>query len=98
MYMDIERKLAFLGLSAIGVFLIALFIPGAFGQQSGFEETTLGKIVITYVVLGGVVPWVYLLEKTRKTVSKKQFAVYFLSTWLMAPYFLLKLKGKSGAN
>lgn len=85
-----ESKLAYIGISSIIVFFVTLFFPGSLGNQPGFDDLLIGKLVITYVVLGGVIPWLYLLEKTRGKVEVKQWAIYFIGCWLLAPYFLLK--------
>lgn len=90
-----ERKLALFGLSAIAIFIASYMLPNPIGFNPEFRGTIAEKILITYVLLGGVVPWIYLLEATRKKTSKKKFVIYFLGSWLLAPYFLLKMTGKS---
>ena len=95
MRMCIQNKLALLGVSAITIFVLTFMHPDAIGHNIEFSESVLGKAIIAYIVLAGVIPWVYLLETTRKKVSAKQFLMYFLGSWLMAPYFLFKMTRKN---
>ena len=82
-----ERKLAILGISSIVLFIVVSIYPG-FGDD--FGDATFEQFILAYIILGGVVPWVYLLEKARNRVSKPQLLLYFLGCWLTAPYFLLR--------
>ena len=93
--MSVQYKLAWLGVSAIIIFILTFILPNLVSYDIKVSESVLGKIVITYVVIAGVTPWIYLLETTRKRVSTKQFFIYFIGTWLMAPYFLFKMASEN---
>ena len=90
--MNRYKALSIIGATATGLFIVA-FIPGTPIYLPAIEDTALGKIVIGYVVLGGVVPWLYLLETTKEHRTKKEFFKYFFGCWLLAPYFLYNLGG-----
>lgn len=96
MSLSIDRGMGLLGTSAIVVFFYFFWSPSSPGNQPGFEEAVFGKIVISFGVLGAVVPWIYLLETSRNKVSKSRFALYFLGCWLAAPLILLFGKHRNG--
>jgi hypothetical protein len=54
--LNMERKLALLGLSALVVFIATYMLPNPIGCNPEFRGSVGEKILITYVVLGGVVP------------------------------------------
>ena len=89
MSLALDRALGLVGTVAILVFFYFFWSPAAAGRQPGFDDTILGKIVISFVVLGGVVPWLYLLETSRRKVSKLRLTAYFLGSCIAAPLVLL---------
>lgn len=82
-----EKKLSILGVVAIFVFIVVFSI---FDIDS-INNSLWGKFFVGFIVLGGITPWLYLMEKSRGKVSNKRLAIYFFGSWLLAPYFLLKL-------
>ena len=82
-----EKKLGILGALSILVFIISSLAL----DLSTMNNTFLGKAIIGFVVIGGITPWIYLIEKSKGKVSNKQLAIYFIGCWLLAPYFLFKL-------
>jgi hypothetical protein len=85
-----NTKLATLGLLSITTFVAVVTTVGL----PALENSLFGKLLITFIVLGGVIPWLYLLYQTKGQVNWKTYTIYFFGCWLLAPFFLLKL----GAN
>ena len=96
MSLSSDRAMGLLGIASLVVFFGLFWSFTSLSRAPGFEETLLGKILITFVVLSGVVPWVYLLETSRNKVSRSRFALYFLGCWFAAPLILLFGKHRNG--
>ncbi len=89
-----EKKLSILGVLAILVFIIISLVL----EPSVVNNTFVGKIAIGFAVIGGISPWLYLITISKDKVSKKQYFIYFVGSWLLAPYFLYTLQvGKNNA-
>ncbi|MET0070719.1 MAG: hypothetical protein ABW096_11840 [Candidatus Thiodiazotropha sp.] len=88
-----ETKLATLGLLSIATFMAVAATVGL----PALENSLFGKFLITFIVLGGVIPWLYLLHQTKGKVNMKTYAICFVGTWLLAPFFLLKIGASKNA-
>ena len=89
------RKLAYLS-----VFVIIIFIPAMeiMRDNEGLKNSLLGKSIIAFLVLGGVIPWFYALRKAEEYKDRKLFWYCFLSTGIAASYFLFKIHNKYEKN
>ena len=88
--MEISRKLAILNIIAVGTFLVSI---GPLTNGAIAQESITGKILIAFVVLGLVIPWIYAVEKLRNAGLKKLFWSCFILSVFAASYFLYHLDG-----
>ncbi|MBT2987321.1 MAG: hypothetical protein KME65_00005, partial [Candidatus Thiodiazotropha sp. (ex Ctena orbiculata)] len=87
-----EIKLAILGFLSIAAFIVAATVG-----LSALDNSLIGKLIIAFIVLGGITPWLYLLHQTKGHVSNKKYAFYFVGCWILAPFILLKLGKRKNA-
>lgn len=87
-----RRIMGIVGILALILFIVFFGPPDAPGKAPGFEESFFGMAIILITVLGGVVPWLYLLEISHGRVSESRWWFYCVGTWVVAPFVLLAAK------
>lgn len=83
-------------LAYLSIFVIVIFIPvfEMLEHYETFAESILGKALISFIVLGACIPWVYALSKAKEYGDKKLFWYCFFISVVGAWYFLFKISDK----
>ena len=86
-----NKKLGFCALFGMMLFLILMGPPDGILKNKELSESFVGMVLISITVLSILVPWIYVIEKTRSEKNTKWFWLCFLF-WPITPYYLLRVR------